>query len=227
MKFLLLILLVAVLAKKDKYPDSKAKSKPRYLSGELYCNVCQGITRELLKKLRHRSSEADVIAAMEDICNMWTYTAYDFPPPEFKKGCGAFVGYHAEELERILTHRTMNDADLEAYFCHEYTKACEDIFWEHVPGDGINSAAAPTFKEPEKPKSPPPPPASTKPPKKPKTESQSESGTSVNQESHSEKQDPEKSDKNEAQSKKNSEPEKVEEVNQNSQKIEEAKKEDL
>ncbi|CAG9315031.1 unnamed protein product [Blepharisma stoltei] len=215
MKFLLLILLVAVLAKKEKYPDSKAKSKPRYLSGELYCNVCQGITRELLKKLRHRSNEADVIAAMEDICNMWTYTAYDFPPPEFKKGCGAFVGYHAEELERILTHRTMNDADLERYFCHEYTKACEDIFWEHVPGDGINSAAAPTHKEPEKPKSPPPPPASTKPPKKPKTEPQSGSETTA-----------EKSEKNEAQSEKNSEPEKVED-NQNSQKIEEAKKEDL
>lgn len=143
-KLVLLFLVFFVFGKKEVYPDTKADKKPKYVSGELYCNACQGVVRELLRKLRHRTGEADVIAAMEDICNMWHYTAYDFPPPEFKKGCEAFTGYYSEDLERALVNRKKLDIDVETHFCHEITKACVEVFWEHIPGEGINAAEPPT-----------------------------------------------------------------------------------
>ena len=57
-------------ARKEIHPDSKAEKKPRYLTGELYCNACQGMIGELMIKLRHRTKESDIIDAMENLCDM-------------------------------------------------------------------------------------------------------------------------------------------------------------
>jgi hypothetical protein len=83
----------------DEIDNPHAFKKPTYTSNELYCNACQGMVREVMIKLRHRSSEADVVEAMTDICDMWQYAKYEFPPPEFKKGCESLIGDFDEEFE--------------------------------------------------------------------------------------------------------------------------------
>jgi hypothetical protein len=132
------IIVVCLLAeaRKQVYEETKAEKKPRYLSGELYCNACQGMIGELLIKLRHRTKESDIVDAMEDLCDMWKFAKYDYPPPEMKKGCEAILGQYSEELEKALMDRNMKDKDVETYFCFELTKACLEIWWEKIPGEG-------------------------------------------------------------------------------------------
>ena len=133
--FCLMILCLA-LGKKEIHPDTHAEKKPRYLTGELYCNACQGMVGELLIKLRHRTKHSDIIEAMEDLCDMWKFAKYDYPPPEMKRGCEAILGQYSEELEKALMDRNMKDKDVETYFCFELTKACLEVFWEKIPGEG-------------------------------------------------------------------------------------------
>mmetsp|Transcript_13627 Transcript_13627/g.19907 ORF Transcript_13627/g.19907 Transcript_13627/m.19907 type:complete len:173 (-) Transcript_13627:88-606(-) len=148
MKFLVLFLGLC-LAKKSVFPDTKAPLKPRYVSGELYCNACQGIVQEALKRLRHRNSEADVIESLEDICNQWNFVVYDYPPPEMHKGCSALMGDYSEKLETALMKRFELDLDVEYYFCHEVTRACVDVFWETIPGESMIPLEE-DFEEPQK-----------------------------------------------------------------------------
>jgi hypothetical protein len=131
MKLLLLVLGLAVA--REYPPESKAPKKPKLMSGELYCNACQGIVRELEKKLRKKTLESDVIEAMEEICDMWKYAAYEFPPPEFKKGCEAFVAEYDELIENAMEQRFTMETDVETYVCHEQTKACVDISLDFIP----------------------------------------------------------------------------------------------
>ena len=135
-KILILGLIFASYAKKEIHADTKAEKKPRYLSGELYCNACQGMIGELMIKLRHRTKESDIVDAMEDLCDMWKFAKYDYPPPEMKRGCEAILGTYSEELEKALMNRNMNAKDVETYFCFELTKACLEIWWEKIPGEG-------------------------------------------------------------------------------------------
>jgi hypothetical protein len=132
----LLFILSFVIAKKEIHPDTYAEKKPRYLTGELYCNACQGMVGELLLKLRHRTKHSDIIEAMDDLCDMWKFAKYDYPPPEMKRGCEAILGQYSEELESALMDRNMKDKDVETYFCFELTKACLEVFWEKIPGEG-------------------------------------------------------------------------------------------
>jgi hypothetical protein len=134
--FLLSILLLSTLARKEIHPDTHAEKKPRYLTGELYCNACQGMVGELLLKLRHRTKQSEIIDAMEDLCDMWKFAKYDYPPPEMKRGCEAILGQYSEDLERALMDRNMSDKDVETYFCFELTKACLEVWWEKIPGEG-------------------------------------------------------------------------------------------
>lgn len=48
--------------KKNFFLEKKAKKNqlPLSVEPELYCNSCQAVVRESLKKLRHRTSESDV-----------------------------------------------------------------------------------------------------------------------------------------------------------------------
>ena len=76
---------------------------------------------------------------MSDICNPRYYSIYDFPPPDMRKGCEAFINVlscstysfsvslccyqgHEEIIERGLVERKGN-ADVEHYLCYTKTKA--------------------------------------------------------------------------------------------------------
>jgi hypothetical protein len=94
------------------------------------------MVREVLVKLRHRSAESDVVEAMTDICDMWQYAKYEFPPPEFKKGCESLIGDFEEEFEYTFVNRFNDDLDPEQRICHEITGACINIDVEfHPPED--------------------------------------------------------------------------------------------
>ena len=121
----------------EEEPNPHAFKKPTYTSNELYCNGCQGMVRECLRKLRHRTSEADVVEAMTDICDMWQYAKYEFPPPEFKKACESLIADFDEVFEYGLVNRYALGLDAEQYICHDVTGACAgDIDVEfHPPED--------------------------------------------------------------------------------------------
>lgn len=55
-----------------------------------------------MKKLRHRKSESDVMEAMDDVCNPELYMTYEFPPPEMREGCEAFIMDWEEVIEKEL-----------------------------------------------------------------------------------------------------------------------------
>lgn len=63
----------------------------------------------MLKKLRHRKSESDVMEAMSDVCNPEYYMVYEFPPPEMREGCEAFIMDWEEVVEKELINRPNND----------------------------------------------------------------------------------------------------------------------
>lgn len=134
---LLLFILIALLdspveAKKRKKGKKKAASsksspkKPEGTSPELYCNVCQAIVKEQLKKLKHRKSETDVIDSLSDVCDPKYYYIYMFPPPEMKEGCQAFIMDWEEDLERVLMEREKN-SDVEQTICYDISKACVNV----------------------------------------------------------------------------------------------------
>jgi hypothetical protein len=62
-------------AKKEK-PGKSSPKKPEGTSAELYCNACQAIVKESLKKLKHRKSEAEVFHVMNDVCDPKYYYIY-------------------------------------------------------------------------------------------------------------------------------------------------------
>jgi hypothetical protein len=122
-------------AKKPKSGSAADKSsdkRPTSTSPELYCNACQAVVRELLKKLRHRKSESDVMEAMDDVCNPELYMIYEFPPPEMREGCEAFIMDWEEVVERELQTRPNNDM-IENKICHEISKACHNVNVKDAP----------------------------------------------------------------------------------------------
>lgn len=125
--FLLLLLLSQSLAAKKKTTSSSADKKPKSVDQEIYCGACQAIVRETVKRLHHKSSESEVIAAMDDLCDMWKYKTYDFPPPQIAKGCDAIQSYYEEDLEWALVHRNELQEGVETYFCYTKTGACKDV----------------------------------------------------------------------------------------------------
>ena len=99
--FLALILILACVLNtadakkvKKKKTKSKPKSKPKPeksspkrpdgTSPELYCNVCQAICKETLKRLKHRKTEAEVFHELDSVCDPKHYYIYQFPPPEMR-----------------------------------------------------------------------------------------------------------------------------------------------
>lgn len=118
MKVGLCLLLFTLAASVDKRPKS--------VNEDLYCIACQGIVRETLRRLHGRTKQSEVIAVMEDLCDLWKYKTYDYPPPEMARGCNAILGNFEEELEWALTHRNELKEDVETYFCHRKIEACPD-----------------------------------------------------------------------------------------------------
>lgn len=41
-------------------PEKSSPKRPTGTSPELYCNACQAVVREMVKRLKHRNSESDV-----------------------------------------------------------------------------------------------------------------------------------------------------------------------
>ena len=105
---------------KSDSPEKSSAKRPTSTSPELYCNSCQAVIRELLKKLRHRKSESDVMEAMDDVCNPELYMTYEFPPPEMREGCEAFIMDWEEVVERELQTRPNNEM-IEDKICSQLT----------------------------------------------------------------------------------------------------------
>jgi hypothetical protein len=85
-----------------------------------------------LKKLRHRKSEADVMSVVDDICNPENYYTYEFPPPEMKDGCHAFIADHEEILESLLMKRKNNE-EVEEKLCYDISDACKNVNVKDAP----------------------------------------------------------------------------------------------
>ena len=53
----------------------------------------------MLKELKHRKSETDVMSAIMDACDPkkymvygeWSILSLEFPPPDMREGCEAFI----------------------------------------------------------------------------------------------------------------------------------------
>ncbi len=64
--------------------------------------------------------------ALVNICSDKNYNIYDYPPPDMRKGCEAFMGAWNEVVERELLKRDGNDK-VETDICIHKTKACVGI----------------------------------------------------------------------------------------------------
>lgn len=62
---------------------------------------------------------------MENICFANKLGSYDFPPPQMKQGCIAFMGKHSDDIVNGLMKRN-NNIDAEHAICYTITKACID-----------------------------------------------------------------------------------------------------
>lgn len=57
---LLVLLIDAKKRKKEKDNFDPLEVRPRTFDHQIYCNACQAIVRETLKKIHHSKSELDV-----------------------------------------------------------------------------------------------------------------------------------------------------------------------
>jgi hypothetical protein len=62
-------------AKEDKVEDPKER-RPEKVKPELYCDACQAIVKEAVKRLRGKKKESDVVDLMENICSQDHYYSY-------------------------------------------------------------------------------------------------------------------------------------------------------
>jgi hypothetical protein len=80
--FLIFLVNIVELRKKKKKPKTKKQPvdpkslRPDRIAPELYCDACQAIVAEALKKLRGKKLESDVFEALEDICNPELFYVY-------------------------------------------------------------------------------------------------------------------------------------------------------
>jgi hypothetical protein len=80
-----------------------------------------------LKRVRNKTNEWEVVDAMEDICNLWNFKVYAYPPPKMREGCDALIRDYEEEIEWAIAHRNELDEDVEDYICTTTIKACMDL----------------------------------------------------------------------------------------------------
>ena len=126
---LLVIVLIAACAEfgsAAKKPKQSGNRRPESVDPMLYCNACQAIVRETLLTIRESRRESDVIAALEHICRDRSFGIYEYPPPDMRRGCEAFMGQWTAVLERALVKRQSNDS-IEQEICELKTKACAGV----------------------------------------------------------------------------------------------------
>lgn len=123
--FVCVLLALTAEAKKKKKADQDNR-RPSTVEPLLYCNACQAIVREVLKKIKDSKREYDVTDAISDMCQYKYFSVYEYPPPDMKKGCEAFMAAWNDELETALIKRA-NNSEIEDQVCREITHACEGV----------------------------------------------------------------------------------------------------
>ena len=114
--------------KKEKNPNDL---RPTSISKELFCDACQAIIQEAIKRLRGLKKESDVLNYLTKVCDPERYNIYHFPPPQMREGCEAFYGAYGDEVEKVLINRD-DDVDLVKKFCYEETKVCEGVDFKNL-----------------------------------------------------------------------------------------------
>ena len=70
--------------------------------------------------------------AMSDSCNPENFMIYEFPPPEMREGCEAFIMDWEEVIEKELIARTNNN-EIENKICMELSHACKNVNVKDAP----------------------------------------------------------------------------------------------
>ncbi|CAD8047301.1 unnamed protein product [Paramecium sonneborni] len=120
--FVTLLFLIEAAKKRKKTDDRR----PTTVEALLYCNSCQAIVRETLKKVKTSTKESDITDALSEMCQMKNFSVYEYPPPDMKKGCEAFMSGWSEEVTEALMNRKGNDS-IEDEICYKLTNSCKDI----------------------------------------------------------------------------------------------------
>ena len=69
---------------------------------------------------------------MSEICNPELYMIYEFPPPEMREGCEAFIMDWEEVVEKELINREGNK-EVESKVCLHITQACKNVNVNDAP----------------------------------------------------------------------------------------------
>lgn len=69
---------------------------------------------------------------MDDICNGENFMTYEFPPPEMREGCEAFIMDWEEVIEKELMERTGNK-EVEDRVCNQISQACKNVDVKDAP----------------------------------------------------------------------------------------------
>lgn len=105
---LVIVSLISLIEAKKKKKSENEDRRPVSIEPLLYCNSCVAVVRESLKKLKDSRREMDVDDTLSTICNQRNFAVYEYPPPDMKKGCEAFIGGWSEEVQVALMKRTNN-----------------------------------------------------------------------------------------------------------------------
>jgi hypothetical protein len=70
---------------------------------------------------------------MDDICNPENYMVYEFPPPEMREGCEAFIMDWEEVFEREMQRRSGSNKEIEDLICNDISKACKNVNVKDAP----------------------------------------------------------------------------------------------
>ena len=73
-----------------------------------------------------------MVEALDDVCNPEHYMIYEFPPPEMREGCEAFIMDWEEVIEKELQLRQGNK-EIEDKICNKISKACHNVNVKDAP----------------------------------------------------------------------------------------------
>ena len=122
MKYSALIVVCLLLSTLIPHVVTSSK-KPSETDPNLWCNVCQALVREMIKKLGSKKREYDVLEAYDGICKIESFPSYNFSPPEMVRACKDFVSEHEDDLVDGMVKRK-NNKEVESAICSDATEAC-------------------------------------------------------------------------------------------------------
>jgi len=102
------------------------------------CEVCQAVVKQALRKIgtkqpdlstqkSRRAREQKVSDVMEGICDVQSFSRYEFSPPTMVTACNDFVSNHGEELEELLYKGVVDDAAIRQRVCLGH-KVCDKLW---------------------------------------------------------------------------------------------------